>query len=78
LVAVQLPSDVRMPVLAPAVWRTTSGTQDAPSNRYEYGTLTVVVDGMLGPAGLVSASGLDQVTLSRMFPDACQYPAASV
>src|SRR5690349_17072472 len=68
----QLPFDVLMPVLAPAVAATRAGTQAALSREYEYGMLTVVFDGMLGPAGLVSLSLADQVTLSRMLPLACQ------
>jgi hypothetical protein len=67
-----------MPLFAPAVWLTIVGVQDAPSSVYAYGMLTVVVDGMLGPAGLVSAPAADQVTLSRMLPLACQVPAWSV
>src|SRR5262245_19496918 len=78
VVGVQLPLDSAKFLPAPAVWSTTLGTQLAPSSRYEYGTLTVVLDGMLGPAGLVSLPGLDQVTLSRMLPLACQVPASLV
>lgn len=34
--------------------------------------LTVVLDWGLGPAGLFSLPGLDQVTLSKVFPLTCQ------
>ena len=40
--------------------------------------LTVVLDCRLGPAGLLSLPGLDQVTLSKMLPLTCQEPASSV
>ena len=52
------------------------GTQLAPSRVYEYGMLTVVVDGTFGPAGLLSLPVADQVTLSKMLPLTCQEPAS--
>src|SRR4051812_49321317 len=68
----QSPFETRMPVLAPAVCRTMSGTQEAPSRLYEYGMLTLVVDVGFGPAGLFSLPFADQVTLSKMLPATCQ------
>jgi hypothetical protein len=71
-------SDINRPRLAPAIWRTRFGTQLAPSRLKEYGMLTLVLDCGLGPAGLVSPPGLDQVTLSKMLPLTCQKPASLV
>src|SRR5262245_5489554 len=68
----QLPFDTCRPLLAPAVWATTFGTQLAPSRVNEYGMLTVVVDCTLGPAGRFSSPGADQVTLSNTLPLTCQ------
>src|SRR5512132_1380184 len=64
----QLPLDTLRPVPAPAVCRTTSGTQDAPSMLYAYGMLTLVLDTGFGPAGLFSLPGADHVTLSKTLP----------
>src|SRR5688500_7232398 len=66
LVTEQLPVETWRPLLAPAVWLTMFGTQDALSRVYAYGTLTLVLDTGFGPAGLLSVPLADHVTLSKM------------
>src|SRR4051812_3838181 len=75
---VQLPFDTWRPLLAPAVWVTTDGTQLAASRLYGYGMLMDVLDTGLGPAGWFSVPAADQVTLSKMLPLTCQEPIRSV